>query len=161
MPIKAMQESSERGPFDDLNTPAEALSYLLPYLPEDSLIWESAPGSGNLVDLLEYAGYNVVAEDRDYFEWEPSEYDIQVTNPPFSKKSKWLERANKLGKPYAILLPVTALGARYCQVHLYGAEVLFCPRRIDFTGKNSPWFAVAWYTRGLNLPHPLMFVEED
>ncbi len=83
-----------------------------------------------------------------------------VTNPPFSLKAKWLERANNLGKPYAILLPVTTLGARNCQLQLDGADVLFLPRRIDFTGGNSPWFAVAWFTKGLGLPNQINFVEE-
>ena len=157
MPIKAMQESAERGPYDELYTPAEALSYLLPYLP-NGIVWESAPGNGDLVRLLKEGGKKVVWKDRDYFEWEPKEWSIMVTNPPFSMKAAWLRRANELGKPYAILLPITTLGARNCQVELDGAEVLFLPHRIDFTGKKNPWFAVAWFTRGLNLPYPLMFV---
>ncbi len=161
MPIKAMQESAERGPYDELYTPYEALRYLLPFLPEGR-IWESAPGTGNIVGMLEHEGHEVVWENRDYFEWEPDEWDYMVTNPPFSLKARWLERANLLSKPYAILLPVTSLGARNVQQQLMSeAEILFLPRRIDFTGKNAPWFAVAWFTKGLSLPEQLVFIGDS
>ena len=155
-----MIERARRGPYDELYTPIEALSYLLPHLPS-GVIWEPAPGTRELVRLLEEAGKRVIWEDKDYFQWEPKKWDLMVTNPPFSKKAAWLNRANKLGRPYAILLPVTALGARNCQLELVGAEVLFMPRRIDFTGKKAPWFSVAWFTRGLSLPYPLMFISGD
>lgn len=157
MPIKAMEDSARRGPYDDLYTPTEALRPLLHWLPP-GIVWEPAPGTLRLVSLLREAGRDVVWEERDYFTWSPDTWDLMVTNPPFSIKAKWLHRANQLGKPFAILLPVTALGARNCQTELQGAQVLFLPRRIDFTGKKAPWFSVAWYTRGLNLPTDLLFV---
>lgn len=157
MPIKAMQESAERGPYDELYTPTAALRPLLPFLPAGVTIWESAPGTGVLVRALREHGFEVVQSDRDYFGWAPNEWDVQITNPPFSKKAKWLQRANTLDKPYAILLPVTALGSRACQLELDQSQVLFMPKRIDFTGKGAPWFAVAWFTRGLNLPRDLNF----
>ena len=161
MPIKAMQESSERGPFDELYTPVGAVTHLFKYLPKGGTIWETAPGTGELARIIRNQGWKVVTAKKDYFAWQPKTWDIQVTNPPFSKKANWLRRANDLGKPYAILLPVTTLGSRACQLELDGSQVLFLPKRIDFTGKRAPWFAVAWFTRGLNLPHQLMFVGKD
>jgi len=155
MPIKAMEDSVARGPYDELYTPFEALRYLLPYLPQDQIIWESAPGALNIVHILQAKGYQVVWQERDYFEWEPDRWDIQVTNPPFSIKAQWLERAQILEKPFAILLPVSSIGARNVQLQLQDVQLLLLPRRIDFTGKKAPWFAVAWYTKGLNLPYPL------
>ena len=158
MPIKAMVESSRRGPYDELNTPYEAIRYLLPHLHSALLIWESAPGNLRLVNMLENCGRNVVWSDKNYFEWQPAKWDVQVTNPPFSVKAKWLKRANELSKPYAILLPVTALGARNCQLELGGIEIILLPRRIDFTGKKAPWFATAWFTKGLHLPSQINIV---
>ena len=158
-PIQAMTESSRRGPYDELYTPAGAVSHLVPHLPRGRVIWESAPGTGSLSDALRSHGFKVVAAQQDYFTWEPQEWDIQVTNPPFSKKAQWLQRANDLGKPWAILLPVTSLGSRACQVQLVGADILFLPKRIDFTGRRAPWFAVAWYTRDLRLPQQINFVD--
>ena len=155
-----MQESSKRGIYDELYTPYEAVHYLIPFLP-NKIIWESAPGDGKLVNILKQKGYLVVWSDQDYFEWKPEVWDIQVTNPPFSIKAKWLKRANELGKPYAILLPITTLGARNCQLQLDDVELILLPHRIDFTGKKAPWFAVAWFTKGLKLPKQINFVKKD
>ena len=155
MPSKPMIDRARRGAFDDICTPAHAVEYLLPCIPE-GVIWESAYGTGALASAL--SGRAVVWGARDYFSWEPPEWDVQVTNPPFSLKAKWLRRANELGKPWALLLPVTALGSRACQEQLAGCEVLFLPRRVEFTGKKAPWFAVAWFTRGFELAYPLSFI---
>ena len=160
MPSKPMIERSRRGPYDELYTPAAALTNLLPYIPA-GVIWESAPGTGNIVRALRRAGHKVTSSKKDYFNWEPKSWDAMITNPPFSLKAKWLKRANNLGKPYALLLPVTALGSRECQLQLDDCEFLYMPRRIDFTGKRAPWFSVCWITKGFELPKPVTFVAES
>jgi len=154
-----MIERSRRGAYDELYTPTATLIPLMPYLPE-GIIWEAAPGDLRLVKQLEASGRTVAWERQDYFEWQPDEWDLMVTNPPFSKKASWLRRANELAKPFALLLPVTALGSRECQLQLDECQVLFLPRRIDFTGGGAPWFSVAWYTRGFRLPSQLYFVKD-
>ena len=159
MPSKPMIARAKRGPYDELYTPAEAIRYLLPHIPTGT-IWESAPGKGNIVKLLQRAGHKVVWSVDDYFGWEPPRWDIQITNPPFSIKAKWMNRANQLGKPWALLLPVTALGSRACQLELEECQALFLPRRIDFTGKRAPWFSVAWFCRDFHLPYQMCFVKE-
>jgi len=56
-------------------------------------------------------------------------------------------------------LPITAFEGIKRQ-KLYrenGLEVIFLPKRIDFTGKKAPWFAVAWFTNGLNIGRQLTF----
>lgn len=155
VPPKPMMNSR---PYDELYTPVEALLPLTYHLSATGwpqrMAWECAPGSMQLVDHLLKRGYRVVCNDRhDFLKDDPSwDYDWMITNPPYSLKAKWLKRANELGKPWAFLLPVTTLGVRACQKELDGAQIVFLPKRIDFTGKKAPWFAVAWFTRGLDLP---------
>jgi len=87
-----------------------------------------------------------------------------VTNPPYSIKTKFLKRAFELGKPFAFLLPLTALegkerGKLYAE---YGIQLIIPNKRINFmtgSGKKSVWFQTAWFTWGLNLPKDLNFVE--
>lgn len=153
-----MIERMLRGPFDDLDTPRGALDPLLPYLPP-GIIWECAPGRGVLVGHLREVGASVVSADMDFFSWEPDAWDFIVTNPPFSQKAKFLARARALHKPFAMLLPVTVLGVRSCQRSLDECEVIFLPRRIDFSGKRKPWFAVAWFTVGLGIGRQIIFGE--
>ena len=146
--------------WDEIWTPHEALAPLVPYLPVSShdrqfTVWEMAPGEGHLVNHLADEGYMVVGEDRDGLKWEPY-YDLIVTNPPYSKKHLFLQRAVELEKPFALLLPVTTLGVRRCQKWLSDVDVLFLKRRVDFTGGKAPWFSVAWFTRNM-LPERMVF----
>ena len=142
---------------DELYTPDTALDILLPYLPKDKTVFECAVGTGKLKDKMERDGYEVVTSD-DFFNEYP-EYDILVTNPPFSLKDSFLEEAYKRGKPFAILLPITALEGlkRQRMYREHGIEILFPLRRTDFNGKGSPWFYTAWFCWKL-LPKQLNFI---
>jgi hypothetical protein len=129
----------------------------LPYLPHT--LWECALGNGQLKALLEDAGHSVVGTSADFLTHEPLDVDAIVTNPPYSLKTQFLKRAYELDIPFAFLLPITALEGKERQA-LYvkhGVQVLFLDKRIDFTGKGAPWFAVAWFTHGLDLPRDMTF----
>lgn len=163
MPPKPLMNAST---FGDLSTPEEAVSYLLPYIPKHWTIWEPAVGEGRLADALECAGHEVVksgigyVNNKDFLDdaFFILNADCIITNPPFSKKAQFLRRCRILPQPYALLLPITTLGARRCQQYLDDVQVLFLPHRIDFTGKRAPWFSVAWFTRGFSLPKQMVFV---
>src|SRR3990167_9797442 len=117
-----------QGQPDDFQTPSIALNPLLPYLAPFGIIWECANGSGNLSKHLSENGHSVIATDlyvgpeagRMDFLTEPAQFpfDAIVTNPPFSHKDQFLARCYLLGKPFALLMPVTALGGQRRQ-HLY------------------------------------------
>src|SRR3990172_6039824 len=75
---------------NDLDTPEEAVRYLLPYLPPPLLsIWEPCPGNHAMTRALEkVSGLDVVETTFDFLSSFILEngYDVIVTNPPFSKK---------------------------------------------------------------------------
>jgi hypothetical protein len=93
----------------------------------------------------------------------PEHYDCIITNPPFSIKQQFLERAYMLGKPFAFLLPLTTLETKKRQdlFRLYGLEIILLDRRINFFTPSgmvsSAWFATAWFTWGLNIGKQLSF----
>jgi len=146
-------------PHDEIWTPRSALTPLLPYLNRSDVLWEVAPGAGQLVNMLQVEGYDVVAQDRDFFEWEPDTWDVIVSNPPYSKAVKFVERANNLNKPWAFLLPINRLGAaNFRKAAGQELELIFPPKRIDFTGKKAPWFYVCWYTHGFNIGQPFTYI---
>lgn len=147
---------------DNLATPIEALRPLLPYLPQN--IWECAEGDGQLAKLLKAEGKEVYATSTDFLtSYPPKRIEAIVTNPPYSIKTKFLERAYETGLPFAFLMPITALeGIRRQELYSrHGLQVLFLPKRIDFTGKKAPWFAVAWFTWKLNLPKDMVFTDAN
>lgn len=165
-----MKPPMAQGHANDFQTPPEAIIPLLPYLKKEWLIWECACGKGNLVKGLEEKGYAIFGTDKiidnsDFLFSEPNRYDCIITNPPFSLKQKFLERAYSLGKPFAFLLPLTTFETAKRQelFKKYGLEVIFFDKRINFetpSGKGSgSWFATAWFTYGLNIGKEMTFVK--
>lgn len=156
--------------FDACQTPPYAIDPLLPYLNTDWTIWEPAQGERLLVEAFYDSGFaNVegsdLLTDQNFFEYQPSQWDCLVTNPPFSLKYKWLERCYELGKPFALLVPVETLGAKTAQelMQHYGFEILLLNRRVAFKMPNKGWdshpqFPVLWLCWQL-LPDKVLFGE--
>ena len=151
---------------NDFQTPPIALEPLIPYLPRR--VWECACGKGNLVSSLLGKGFEVLSSDikdgHDFLVWTPpsNAYDCIVTNPPYSIKDQFLERCYLLGKPFALLMPLTTLeGKRQQWLEKYGIEIILLNKRLNFetpsdNGSGS-WFATAWFTNWLNIGKQLTF----
>lgn len=165
--MNLLKRKQNRGT-DNLDTPKEATEYLLPYLKREWRIWECACGNGAIVNVLKNNGFDVYGTDAnskndelvDFLFTSPHKFDCIITNPPFSLKTSFLEKAYSIGRPFAFLLPITSLEGIKRQ-KLYkenGLEIIFLPKRIDFTGKKAPWFAVAWFTWGLNIGKEMTFL---
>jgi len=158
MPPKAAGRS------DHFQTPEFEISRLFPYIPKTWKIWENACGAGRIVNALKTADYDVIGTDIMHgFDFLSPlmplpEFDCILTNPPFSVKDKWLARCFEIGKPFALLMPITALGEqdRVSMYKKHGIQVALPPGRINFetpSGKGSgAWFYSAWFCHGLPLP---------
>jgi hypothetical protein len=154
------------GHTDEIYTPAYALNPLLPYLKKEWIIWECAWGEGSLAKHLTEKGYKIIgSESIDFLSGATYTYfDCLITNPPYSKKEEFLKKAFEIGKPFAFLLPLTALEGkeRGEMYRKYNIQLIIPNRRINFitpNGGKSSWFATAWFCYGLNLPNQLNFVE--
>ncbi|MCW3054126.1 MAG: tRNA (adenine-N6)-methyltransferase [Chthonomonadales bacterium] len=156
---------------DDFQTPIWAMDPLWPFLKAGWRIWEPACGKGNLVRAMCDRGFAVTGTDvthgSDFLTSEFTEFDCLITNPPYSIKDAWIERCYGLGKPFALLLPFTALEGKRRQAMFreHGVEVIILPHRLDFetpTGRTDgrAWFPTAWFTWGLNIGQALTFWEE-
>ncbi|MBI2723356.1 MAG: tRNA (adenine-N(6)-)-methyltransferase [Bacteroidetes bacterium] len=156
---------------DDFQTPPNALLPLYKFLKPGWTIWECATGKGNLTKALRKKGYKVISTDilsgHDFLEYTPKHYDCIITNPPFSLKQEFLQRAYCLGKPFAFLLPLTTLESakRQFLFRCCGLELILFDHRINFEtpdgeGEGS-WFATAWFTNGLKIGNELTFETED
>ncbi len=157
----------KQGGSDDFQTPPEALEPLIKYLKPKWTIWECAAGKGNLTKALRKKGFKVISTDiltgKDFLTYEPKDFDCIVTNPPFSIKQEFIERAYCLGKPFAFLLPLTTLESENRQKYFRncGLEIILFNKRIDFetpSGKDgSSWFSTAWFTNWLRIGKELTF----
>ncbi len=171
---------------DDFQTPDWPVIMLINAMPEplDGLVWEPACGEGRIVNLLERMNQPCFGTDikkgTDFLSdmyWKANvrfehpkgvvtDYKYIITNPPFSLKDEFLDKCYCLGKPFALLLPFTALEGKRRQALFkkYGVQVLVLPRRPDFefpggVHKKKPWFPCAWFTWGFNFPKDLTFLE--
>jgi len=162
--ITALKMSCKTAKGDECYTPSYAVEPLLEYLSKDKVIYEATSGiSSQIVDCLTEKGYKVISSNgKDFLKDKLPEFDLIVTNPPYSKKDAFIKKCYELNKPFALLLPVTTLqGNRRGQWFMEnGIEVLVLNQRVDFTGKGSPHFGVAWFCKGL-LPEKLIFANID
>ena len=155
------------GHSDEMQTPEVAIKPLLPYIKKDWIIWECAWGGGSLAKHFKQEGFKVIgSRDIDFLKHKPTaDFDCIITNPPYSLKEEFLEKCYELNKPFALLMPLTALEgkARGQLYRKYGIQLIIPNKRINFitpSGKGSgSWFQVAWFCWKLNLPKDLMFVE--
>jgi len=164
------QKTQMNGRSDEFQTPPEALDILIPYLKKDWIIWECASGKGNLVKGLNKKGFNVISTDIlqgvDFLQEQFNlNFQCIITNPPYSLKEEFLKRCYELGKPFALLMPLTALeGRKRGELYKkYGIQLIIPNRRINFitpSGKGSgAWFQTVWFCWKMNLPKDLNFVE--
>ena len=149
---------------DEIYTPECAIIPLLKYLPKNIRIWECTDyGESNITKVLHENGYNVISTHKDNFDFlidQPLfDFDMIITNPPYSLKDEFIEKCYQYKKPFALLLPITALegikrGGLYRK---HGVEVLVFDKRINFMkNKKSNWFNTSWFCYKV-LPQQLIF----
>lgn len=153
---------------DNVYTPFYAVEPLIKYLPKDKIIWCGFDEEWSaFYQLLKENGFNVVrsslADGQDFFNYEPDNWDIFVSNPPFSKKDKVLERLYSFNKPFAILLPMNSLqGKKRYNYFKNGIQLLAFDGRIDYhtwgnfeSYRKGNHFSSAYFCRDL-LPWDLI-----
>lgn len=105
-------------------------------------------------------------EGKNFFEFEPTEYDVIISNPPFTQKDAVLKRLYELGKPFAILLPLNSLqGVSRYKYFKQGIQILTFDKRIGFHNpenmkeyKKGSSFATAYFCKDV-LPKDLIMEE--
>lgn len=174
--------TKEVSQMDICQTPPHALECLYPYLNKEWIIWESACGPEQmLVNTLRANKYTVWGTDLlhgdeyNRFIYKPIwdghliDYDIEITNMPFSIKYKWLEQAFKDGKRFAFLAPYETTFAKEFQKLFaqyngkpWHIEILSPERRINYKMPNKGWgengnssaqMPTCWITWGLEVHH--------
>lgn len=169
---------------DFFQTPSYAVDLLIPFIPiAVSWIWEPACGDGKIVQRLNEHTYGVYPSDiRKGTGWVdnhilnflsdscPStnffgDYAI-ITNPPFSLKYKFIDRALEYDVPFAFLIPFD-MCQKMAKLFMLGCQGLVPTKRIDYitptglsgaTGHTS-YYHSFWLCYKFNLPSQLTFVE--
>ena len=148
---------------DDWNTPKEVWESISHLIPKDKTIWESFYGDGKSGEYLSELGFKVEHHDIDFFEDPSFEYDIIVSNPPYSCKPKIFKRLAELDKPFMLLLPVSTMTKKFLKVYFKDKIQIVIPKsRIHFIKNSvqtkSSWFDTLFIAYRMNLENDITFL---
>lgn len=160
--------SSSTPEAQEMYTPYYAVDPIMKYIPKDKTVWTPFDLDwSSFYQSFRGGGYKVVRshidEGQDFFTYEPEDYDVIISNPPFSLKDKVLKRLYELDKPFAILLPLNSLqGKSRYKYFKQGIQLLSFDQRVgyhnlehmDVPVEGSP-FATAYFCRNV-LPRDLI-----
>ena len=155
---------------DDYMTPKYAWENIKHLIPADKIIWEAFYGDGKSGQYLTELGFNVIHEPIDFFNEEPDNWGIIVTNPAFSKSKEVMKRLKELDKPFIIIMPSSKINTSYFRAYKdSGLQIIIPRQRIHFTKlvdgkvvdgwKNACAFDCFYYCYKMNLKNDIIWLE--
>lgn len=117
---------------DDYMTPKYAWENIAHLIPKDKIIWEAFYGDGKSGTYLQELGFNVFHEPIDFFKEQPKEWDILISNPPFSKSKEVMAHLQELDKPFIIIMPSSKINTSYMRAWKNKLQIIIPPKRIHF-----------------------------
>lgn len=106
----------QQGGGDEQYTPRYGVEVLLPHIEhlKDKIIWcPFDKEDSEFVKVLTEKNFKVIYTHIDYGQdfltYEPEKWDVIISNPPYTNKRVYWERALDLKKPFALLLPLNIL----------------------------------------------------
>jgi hypothetical protein len=165
----------EQGGGDEQYTPRYGVEVLLPHIQhhKDKIIWcPFDKDDSQFVQVLKENGFNVIYSHietgQDFLNYEPDEWDILISNPPYKNKRVYWERALDFKKPFALLLPLNILSDSIINTTMREREsdfqLLIPSRRMRFynafNGKtgNQPTFKASYF--GVNIFKQQIILQE-
>ena len=138
--------------------------------PKDKIIWEAFYGNGDSGSHLTELGYNVIHEPRDFFTEPPDEWDIIVSNPPFSQSKEVLTKMLEYDKPFIMIMPSSKINTGYFRAWKdKGIQIIIPKKRIHFTKlvdgkvpdkwKNACNFDCFYYCYKIDLPKDIIWLD--
>jgi hypothetical protein len=173
---------------DCFSTPNYAADLLIPFIPKHiDNIWECAMGEGKIAERLSSKNYNVYCSDiRPSEKYWDSKHNFLIdqpleitrwisyeesfciiTNPPFSLKYKFIQKAVEYGVPFAFLIPFDMCQKMAILFDKYNCQGVVPKSRINYitpTGKSeatghSSYYHSFWITRFFELNNQLVFID--
>ena len=154
---------------------ANIKKYITPY--KDSVVWEAFYGDGKSEEYLRELGMkNVIHKpypEYDFFKYQP-DFDIVISNIPFSQSKEVLTRLKKIDKPFCIIMPVGKMNTQYFRKLFSDSEdpiqIIVPPKRIHFKKlvngkisdeKSSCCFDCFYYCYKMNLPRDIVWLKDS
>ena len=132
-----------KGKNDECYTPIEGVIPILKYIPKNKIIWcPFDDENSNFVKEISKTNkiiFSHIKNGKDFFKFEPKEWDIIISNPPFTNKRLFFERALSFNKPFALIMSLTWLNDSAPKKLFKNKELqlLMFDKRIRFIKSNG------------------------
>ena len=140
---------------DDYETPYNVLSDLCPYIQDYNIIYDPFYCNGAVITEWNKLDKECINTKDDAFNREHPNFEVLVSNIPFSMKEKCMKLAFELGKPFALLMPIDSLGSKWIKKYFNDLQFIIPSGRYNFLKKGEKtkgcWFDTMWVCGGLNL----------
>ena len=111
--MKSNEILYSKGNNDECHTPSYAVTPILTYIPEDAVVWCPFDTSkSHFVKEIKKTNkvvFSHIDNGQNFYKYEPEEWDVIVSNPPYTNKRKVFERCLNFNKPFALLMSNTWL----------------------------------------------------
>ena len=144
-------------------TPKEVWVSIAHLIPKDKVIFEGFYGDGNSGKYLKELGFKVESHDVDFFDDQKFNYDIIISNPPYSIKAKVFKKLYEINKPFMLLVPVSTITKQYLKKYFKDKIQIVIPqKRIQFikdgVQNNRCYFDTLWICYKMGLKSEILFL---
>ena len=128
---------------DECYTPDYAVQPILEYIPKDVTVWcpfdTEESQFVKQISKTNPVTYSHLDKGQDFFQYQPSEWDIIISNPPFSNKKKFFKRALAFNKPFALIMTNTWLNDSTPKILFKDKDLqlLMFDKRMEFVNPNG------------------------
>ena len=151
---------------DQYNTTPEIWEMIAHLIPKDKILFEAFlkdNWSSKSAIILRNMGFNVVGNPTVDFFGELPEYDIIVSNPPYSMKKKIFQRLAALDKPFILILPISTISKQFVKVLERDKIQMIIPsKRMQFEKAGVElsrcWFDTCFLCYKMNLERDITFI---
>ena len=151
---------------DQYNTTPEIWEMISHLIPKDKILFEAFlkdNWSSKSAIILRDMGFNVVGNPTIDFFNELPEYDIIVSNPPYSMKKKIFQRLAVIDKPFILILPISTITKQFVKVLERDKVQMIIPsKRMQFEKAGVElsrcWFDTCFLCYKMNLERDITFI---
>ena len=129
---------------DECYTPDYAVKPILEYIPDGATVWcpfdTEASEFVRLISKKNKVIKSHLDDGQDFLQWQPKEdWDMIISNPPFSNKRKFFERALYFNKPFALIMSNTWLNDSTPKIlfHDRDLQLLMFDKRMEFNQSDG------------------------
>lgn len=151
---------------DTYETSLQTWSDISKFIPHNKTIYDPFYSTGlSGIFLREiFTSNKIIHSNTDFFEEHKKlDFDIILTNPPFSQKIKILKELRLINKPFMMLMPITSLASQYIYtIFKNELQIIIPSKRIQFIldGKQSKrnCFSCIWVCWKMELKRDINYL---